>query len=278
MPTVKRILKKHLKYNMTKSYNLKQVSEDGYLIIDHIGEVIKNHNNKVFPALSENIARNLCEDLNYINQKNSGLLNYNISNEVKEIHELLGNNELRESFAYCIIATMMEYQGKSFDLNIETNIQWDSVFRLGQDPKKKRLEVAILKKAKKHLSANWVNLPLNSSECLEDMQDDKMAFVPDEIINELNEIVMNMSTVERFMVDLIYNFMDSFSITLPILWVAGKIDEDYLVDVYWVFMYGINPMKMKEEAYEEVCFLKNRLLYAKIIKWGYLWNDETLPK
>jgi hypothetical protein len=43
-------------------------------------------------------------------------------------------------------------------------------------------------------------------------------------------------------------------------------DENYL------------PEELEDDAFEIVRFLKNRLLYLKTIKWGYSWNDETLPR
>ena len=262
------------------SYVLKKISENSYLIIGPNNSVIENHIGKEFPALSHNIATNLCGDLNDINKKNRDLIKLNANKDEKALlhmeNEMLGK-ELRESFSYCVISTMMEAKGNNFELDVSTLVQWDRVFRLNPGPPHLLLELAILEKAKKHLSANWVNLQLNYSQSIAEMHNDEAEFVPDEIINELTEIVNSMSRVERCIVDLIYNFMDSFSITLPILWVAGKLNEDYLVDAYWIFVHGVNPEEMEEEDYEEVRFLKNRLLNLKTIKWGYMWNDETLP-
>lgn len=68
--------------------------------------------------------------------------------------------------------------------------------------------------------------------------------------------------------------MGQFSITLPIFWVTGKIENDDLVKAYWIFEYGASP-KAKDK---KVQFLINRLSSLKIIQQGYINHDATLPK
>lgn len=266
---------------MDTTYKLQKVLEDRFLIIGPDGKAIRNHLDNPYPVLSENISRNLCDDLNAINKKNRILIEKNKDNTDKEFelfhHEFLGN-ELRESLAYCVISTMMESSNNTFEIDLKTIIQWDRVYRLNPGPPKLLLELAILEKAKSLLNFEWVNLQLNYASSIEEMEAEEAEFVSEEIITELSNIVNEMTPVDRFICNLVYNFMDCFSITFPILWVAGKINEDYLVDVFWVFVNGENPEEIEEDAYEEVRFLKNRLLYLKAIKWGYSWNDETLPR
>ena len=265
---------------MISAYTLEKRAEDAFLIIGPDGLAIKNHMDEDFPALSENVARNLCQDLNDINKKNRGYLKQEddgLENAFLLMdNELLGN-ELRESFAYCVISTMMHAKGRSFDLDIAKTLQWDRVFRLSPGPPQLQLELGILEKAKTYLKSPWVNLPLNYSHSLAEMKEEGIEFVPDDILNELVALANSMPPVERFMVDLIYNYMDCFSITLPILWVAGHCNEDYLVDAYGVFKNGVNPDELEAEPYEELRFLKNRLLFLKTIRYSYSWNDETLP-
>lgn len=257
---------------MNEAYTIKKISENDCLVIGPNGEPIKNHNDKIFPPLSKNIAQNLCGDLNDINDKNRRMLYVNSSKEgnaLTLIHNELLGNELRESLAYCIISTMMEVNADDFYLDLRTFIQLDRVFRLNPDPEKSTIELTILEKAKTILKSNWVYLGKTVN---------RKKFLQAEIITELDEIVMALLPVERIIVDIVYNLLECFSIALPILWVGGKINEDYLVDVYWVFKHGIHPDNMEEDQCEEVRFLKNRLLYLKTIKWGYQWKDETLPQ
>lgn len=268
-------------YNMNRSYTLKNISETLFVIIGPNGNVITNHLDEEFPPLSNNIAQTLCDDLNDINEANRGFLNANVKDEDKDLilfeNEIMGN-ELRESFVYCVISTMMEANGNSFDLDIRTCVQWDRVFRLSPGPPDLQLEIAVLADVKKYFNEDWVNLQLNYSQSIDEMLHDGIDFVPDQIINKLYSIIAVMSPVERFIIDLLYNYIDKISITLPILWVAGKLDEDGLVDAYWVFQHGIHPNELDKEGNSRVRFLKNRLLYLKIIKWGYMWNDESLPR
>lgn len=76
---------------------------------------------------------------------------------------------------------------------------------------------------------------------------------------------------------LVYKYLDSFSATLPLFWVSGKINEDYLVNAYWVFNKGVHPDRLNKLDYEEVAYIKNRFLFLKIIKWAYQWGEESLP-
>ena len=50
-------------------YNRKELAENLYEVLEADGTVLKNHNGKPYPHLSENISRNLSEDLNEIASK-----------------------------------------------------------------------------------------------------------------------------------------------------------------------------------------------------------------
>ena len=265
---------------MVAAYTLKSIHENSFLVIAPDGEVIKNHFGNPFPPLSENISRNLCDDLNYIFQKNQDRPCGEFQDGQK-MSSFVGEwypDELRESFAYCVISTMMEAKGCTFDLDVSTLIQWDRVFRLSPHPITAHIELSVLKLPLQHLKSSRVNLALNYSQSLEEMHQEGVPFVPDDVVNEINDLFQAMPPVERLIVDLVYQYMDQFSITLPILWVAGKFNESKLVDAYWTLVHGVIPDDLSEIDYEPVRFLKNRLLFLKVIKWGYMWEDDSLPR
>jgi hypothetical protein len=78
-------------------------------------------------------------------------------------------------------------------------------------------------------------------------------------------------------VDIFYNFFEYFSISTPILWVSGKLNDEDFIACYWALQYGVDIEDLTEEEYEEPRFLMNRLLYLKTILWGYDWKDQSLP-
>ena len=81
----------------------------------------------------------------------------------------------------------------------------------------------------------------------------------------------------KIAVDILYNFFDYFSISIPILWVSGKINDEDFIAAYYALQYGVAIYELDEEAYEEPRFLMNRLLFLKTILWGYQWKDQSLP-
>ncbi len=226
---------------MENLYTLKQLENNTYLVMFD-DEVILNHQGNPFPALSETIAKYLCDDLNEVNQE-------------------------RESFSYCVLSTMMEAPTE-YELDIDELLQWDRVFRLSPAPPALPLELSILKEIKPHLNAEWVNLSLNYGQSIEEMTEMKVDFVPDEIIKELNGLVENMNSAERFMSKLLYVFMGYFSMTLPIFWVTKKIENDDLLKAFWIFEYGESPTQ------KDIHFLNNRLDALRKIQQAYLDKEE----
>ena len=109
------------------------------------------------------------------------------------------------------------------------------------------------------------------------MEANEVKFVSEELVKTVRGLVDELAFSHKIAVDILYNFFDYFSITIPVLWVSGKINDEDFIAGYYALNYGVDIYELDEETYEEPRFLMNRLLYFKTILWGYLWKDETLP-
>ncbi len=263
-------------------YTLKEITENSFEVIGSDGTILKNHNNKPYPYLSENISRNLIQDLNDIAKRY-----YKTNENNKEIENAVFNNllvgisgeVLRESFAYCLISTMMEYAEVNIgaELEVVEHIQWDRLFRLNINPNGGELEMNATKKARDFFNGKWKNFGLNYSKSFEEMNENNIEFVSDDLTNEIQKLVDELKFSHKIAVNILYNFFEYFSISIPILWISGKINDHDFIKAYWALQYGSDIAELNEEEYEEPRFLMNRLLFLKTILWGYLWEDETLP-
>jgi hypothetical protein len=230
-------------------YTLREISEDLYMVTNPEGQVILNHLNKPVPPMSAQVAGILCEDLNEIAGR---------------------DHQLKESLVYCMISTMMELQERQYDdMDIAPAIHWDRAFRLNPGPPQLLWEMAFLEKYKPLLKNAWVNLPLNYCSTLEEMEDGDVPKVPDNIIYELNEIIDSLSNREKFMTDLIFNFLDRFSITFSLFWVADLMDDDALLDAYYIFHLCANPDNLNHDMRKYRSHQKQRLKYLGEVKREY---------
>lgn len=255
-----------IKNNLTMAnrFSLKEDSSGMFRIVQDNGSELQNHRQKIYPPLSEPIANALCTDFNEIFTAENNV-------EADQFNDLL-----RNSFGYCVISTMMHANERSFELDIETSVQWDQVFRLNPGPPLLLSELSVLEKPKEQLKSEWVNLTLNYSSSIEEMKENEDEFVPEEIIQELNSIIREFQPAELFTVELLTHYF-RFGITIPILWIAGKIDDETLVKVYSVFTHQLDPDDWSAGFEAQMNFTCDRLRYLKLILEGYRKGDASLP-
>jgi hypothetical protein len=262
-------------------YKRKEINENLFEVIGLDGTTLKNHNDKLYPNLSENISRNLIGDLNDITEKYIEKESSAKSTE-EELNILLTKvcgDMLRESFGYCLISSLIEYEEQQTDaqLDVYEQLQWDRLFRFNAAENGGTLELEATEKAIAFFGNNWRNFGLNYCDDFNEMEQNGVELVSDEIVEQVESLVAELHISQKVAVNILYNFFDTISITLPILWVSGKInDEDYIKSFY-ALNYGIDIDSIDEDAYEEPRFLMNRLLYLKTIIWGYQWKDQSLP-
>jgi hypothetical protein len=263
-------------------YARKEINENTFEVLGSDGSTLKNHNGKPFPKLSENISRNLIGDLNGICENRYEIDEATEVSEDKLMNDVLlriSEQELRESFTYCLLSTLMEYEEQQMDLELEfeDQMQWDRLFRLNVSSDTGSLELKKTQKARDFFNGKWKNFGLNYYQSLEEMHENEVEFISDEIIQDIKKIVDSMTISKKVAVNILYNFFEYFSISIPILWVNGEINEDDFISSYWALEFGVDISEMDEEDYEQPRFLMNRLLYLKTILWGYDWKDQTLP-
>ena len=109
------------------------------------------------------------------------------------------------------------------------------------------------------------------------MEHEDVEFVPEVTVKKIESSVKMMSPAELIMVNLLYNFFDYFSITIPVLWVSGKIGDEDFIAAYWALHREEDLYELNEEEYEFPRFLMNRLLFLKTLRYSYQWGDESLP-
>lgn len=266
-------------------YTRKEHSENNFEVLSADGTVLKNHNDKPYPHLSENISRNLITDLNHIASKYYDLPEEDSEDDEKESEVLFNNvlarisgEELRQSFAYCLLSTIIEYQEASVavELEVELQMQWDRLFRMNIIPNGGELELAATQKARDYFGGQWANFGLNYGQSFEEMEEMDVKQVSDDLISKVEKLVEELHFSHKIAVNILYNFFDYFSITIPVLWVSGKINDEDFIASYYALQYGVNIFDLDEEAYEEPRFLMNRLLFLKTILWEYAWKGDTL--
>jgi hypothetical protein len=247
-------------------------------------KILQTHLDNQFPPISSEAAAILCEDLNEIHQKNkiksaTGSVNEQL---LKSVYDDLLGEELRESFGYCILSTFMErlnIKSKYVDkIEIEPCIHWDRIYRINPQPPLLMNQMAVVAEIQNQIKSEWVDLPLNYCESYDEMQENEVGFVSKKIINELRKICKSFSNIDLFCVELLYQFIGRFSITVPILWVSGKIDNQTFVDAYRVFELGqqLSSRSTKQKDYAK--FLNNRLEYLKRLRASIFRNDNILFK
>jgi hypothetical protein len=263
-------------------FTRKEINDNTFEVLGSDGSTLKNHNGKPFPILSENISRNLIGDLNAICE-----IRYKPEEGIEDSEEALYNSvltriseqELRESFAYCLLSSLIEYEEQEMDveLEFEDQMQWDRLFRLNVESNTGILELNKTLKARKYFDGKWKNFGLNYAQSLEEMKENEVEFVTYEIIQDIKAMVDSMDISKRLAVNILYNYFEYFSITMPILWVCGKITDEDFISSYWALQFGTDIAELNEVDYDEPRFLMNRLLYLKCILWGYDWKDQSLP-
>jgi len=261
-------------------YTRKEIDQDLFLVLGADGEALKNHNGKPYPHLSGNISWNLIEDLNQIAKSNYQF--YEASLKEANSHKLVemdSGEELRQSFGYCLLSNLIEYQEAEMcvDYDFDMQIQWDRLFRMNILPNGGMLEQSATRKARDFFEGKWRNFGYNYCQSIKEMDEKGVEMVTEDIITEIKALLNTLQFSHKIAVDILYEFFDCFSITIPILWVNGKIRDKDFIGSYWALYYGIDINKTDEEEYEHARFLMNRLLYFKTILRGYLWKDKSLP-
>ena len=75
-----------------------------------------------------------------------------------------------------------------------------------------------------------------------------------------------LTPAEKFMTDLLFNFLDRCSITFSIFWVVELIDNDTLLDLYYLFHHCVHPDWLDDDMQQYRSYQKQRLKYLRGMK------------
>ncbi len=79
------------------------------------------------------------------------------------------------------------------------------------------LELNANQKPRDFFENNWQNCGFNYCQSFEEMEANEVKFVSEELIKTVRGLVDELAFSHKIAVDILYNFFDYFSITIPIL-------------------------------------------------------------
>jgi len=223
---------------MNHSYSISELSKDRFWIKTSSGKPLwlpLNHQNQ---GLSKQAVDLLLEDITYSNPDSDG-----------------SSNRPSNSLCYTIYGLMEQsLQFPVEDVSaIKKMIQWDRCYRLEPDPRwqyEQKKSIAEMIDFLKKNEIQWVDLRLNYSKTLEEMKENEDDEVPEDIVEIISSLYGKMSELQKFFVMVLYKFSLDVSITLPIMFVSGKIDIDQFIDGFMHFQYSAvefsNAKQIKE--------------------------------
>jgi len=238
-------------------YQRTEKGKNLYEISGPDGEILKNHNSKPYPLLSDKISKVLVDDLNDI-----------------------GGKQPNTSLAYSLLSTMMGAQEAGmteYDLRVDLLIQWDRLFRFNPGPPLVLTEFKHTQKAREFLNDNWVNIALNYCSSPEEMKETGCEYVPDETVSVIEGLFAKMNFAEQFTADLLWDLSQNVSIVLPIFWASKIITDEELIGGTWALNQGIDIDELDEPEKESMERFKRRLAFLRGILDGYRDGDQTLP-
>lgn len=168
---------------------------------------LRSHLNQSFPYFPKTIAERLCKDLN----------------EIFSAGKIL----LTESFIYCELSTFLSEASTPYKvpLKLETYLQWDQAYRLAPGPPHAIYQYQSILPLVNFLDGDWRNLPLNYCSSFEQMGIEEVSMVSKVIIDKMQMLYNDFNEIERFAVILLFEFYQRISISMPILWVANKMNS-----------------------------------------------------
>jgi len=208
----------------------------------------KNHNNIPFPPLSGKMSSLLCHDLNDI------IISEQSGQGDKSSQAPLN---LRRSFVYCFLSTMMGAGDYDFDLYIERAVPEDRLFYLNPGPPLVITELNRTEKARIFFGLDLKILQVDFSKSR------VAGSVSESIIAKAKSTFDNLLPCEKFVVDLLFQFFERVSITLPILWVAGIVNDEEFIGGIWVFYNYEDIYELEESEVEQIQFLITRMEYLR---------------
>lgn len=228
--------------NVGAPYGLKVSSlrSDHAIVVDVNGNPLKTHLKTVFVSMATKVAHRLVDDIN----------------------DLPANAELTESLVFCLLSTFSIEESPSFQLYLETDLQWDAAYRLSDDEEIAELQYQSISAVAKRLKDKYVSLPINSSATIEEMRSAGVEFVPTDILDHWKEFTADFNQYEIYVVELLQSIFGGIHLSMILLWVKGKITgEDLMKSSLFLSCYkeDLESPKFSKQEKGDIEYFSKRL-------------------
>lgn len=189
------------------SVKVSTLRSDHAVVYNAQGAVLKTHLQGEFSPWPTAIAQLLADDLNALPQ----------------------HADLRESLVYCLLSTFCEEKSPQFELFVEDDLQWDAAYRLSEDEDIAALQYESIAPLIRLLNDDWVTLPENTCQNLEEMRLAVIDFVPGEIVNRFLASTKDYNQYQKYTVELLQSIFGGIHLSMILLWVSRKVSSEDLM-------------------------------------------------
>ena len=137
--------------------------------------------------------------------------------------------DVRESLVFCLLSTFCEEENPSFELFVEDDLQWDAAYRLSEDEEIAEFQYESIEPLVRFLKDDWVTLPQNTCQNIEEMRLQEVDFVPGEIVNRWLTYTENFNQFQIYSVELLQSIFGGIHLSMILLWVGRKLSSEDLM-------------------------------------------------
>ncbi|OHX66647.1 hypothetical protein [Flammeovirga pacifica] len=176
----------------------------------------------------------------------------------------------QRSYIYCNLSSLTALKledEEAYELDVTEVMQWDRAFRLQADGGE---EYEAIKSLREFFGEDYVVLPLNSAESVEEMkEEDKL---PEHIIKKTQDLLNGFNLKETMAVDMLLEHFEMTSVALVVLWVKQKISTDEFTYAM-VLLTGYFDVGTSLEEVKSVYWVNNMI--KKMERFGqYLASED----
>jgi hypothetical protein len=128
-----------------------------------------------------------------------------------------------------LLSTFCEEENPSFELFVEDDLQWDAAYRLSDDEEIAEFQYESIEPLVRFLKDDWVSLPQNTCQNIEEMRLQEVDFVPGEIVNRWLTYTENFNQFQIYSVELLQSIFGGIHLSMILLWVGRKLSSEDLM-------------------------------------------------
>jgi hypothetical protein len=235
---------------MHKGYSTYEIAQDHYWIKTASGEPFHLHEDHKNYGLSKSAIDLLQKDIAFNYPDDDSKLEQPDKSICYQIYRILEDYPLIRSFQ---------------DDFFEDMVMWDSCYCLSSDPlwreEQKEHIQCVIDFIDNH-GAKWVDLMVNGVADREEKKNWEVDKTPDDIVQRLFSFYRQLSEVQNIFVFALFDSSVRVSITLPLLFVLGKIDIDQFVDAYYYLHPDSKDDDPKKREQWKITY-RQRILYGQ---------------